>query len=138
MKNVIFTLFVSLMPHIALMVGLVFQVYVWHTRTESPKLNMEEKLRAKGVHSDAGMEVWSGNVWDIRICTITTQIDIGRLFWLGPVLRTCVREIGHRLSEMKNAPFSSTSDPLQQSNRYHLLTHKHVSLLVPFSVFINL
>lgn len=97
MKNVIVTLFVSLIPHIALMVGLVFQVYVWHTRTESPKLNMEEKLRAKGVHSDAGMEVWSGNVWDIRICAITTQIDVGWLFWLVPVRRTCVREIGHRL-----------------------------------------
>ncbi|XP_073982442.1 galactosylgalactosylxylosylprotein 3-beta-glucuronosyltransferase I-like [Rhodnius prolixus] len=33
------------------------QVLVWHTRTEAPKLTEEHKLRAKGIHSDVGMEV---------------------------------------------------------------------------------
>uniref|UniRef100_A0A1B6H6B8 Galactosylgalactosylxylosylprotein 3-beta-glucuronosyltransferase n=1 Tax=Homalodisca liturata TaxID=320908 RepID=A0A1B6H6B8_9HEMI len=33
------------------------KVYVWHTRTEAPKLNMEDKLIAKGKSSNKGIEV---------------------------------------------------------------------------------
>ncbi|XP_046687117.1 LOW QUALITY PROTEIN: galactosylgalactosylxylosylprotein 3-beta-glucuronosyltransferase I-like [Homalodisca vitripennis] len=33
------------------------KVYVWHTRTEAPKLNMEDKLIAKGKPSNKGIEV---------------------------------------------------------------------------------
>ncbi|XP_054263194.1 galactosylgalactosylxylosylprotein 3-beta-glucuronosyltransferase I-like [Macrosteles quadrilineatus] len=33
------------------------KVYVWHTRTEAPKLNMEDKLKAKGKRSDDGIQV---------------------------------------------------------------------------------
>ncbi|KAG8302015.1 hypothetical protein J6590_040291 [Homalodisca vitripennis] len=35
----------------------VCRVYVWHTRTEAPKLNMEDKLIAKGKPSNKGIEV---------------------------------------------------------------------------------
>lgn len=34
------------------------EIYVWHTRTEAPKLDAEAKLRKEGQRSDAGgMEV---------------------------------------------------------------------------------
>ncbi|XP_067011270.2 galactosylgalactosylxylosylprotein 3-beta-glucuronosyltransferase I [Anabrus simplex] len=33
------------------------KVYVWHTRTEPPKLNQEQLLQKKGKRSDEGMEV---------------------------------------------------------------------------------
>jgi hypothetical protein len=36
---------------------LLLQVYVWHTRTEAPKLQSEKDLNKKGLKSNAGMEV---------------------------------------------------------------------------------
>ncbi|CAH1401126.1 unnamed protein product [Nezara viridula] len=33
------------------------QVLVWHTRTETPKLSEENKIKLRGLRSDAGMEV---------------------------------------------------------------------------------
>lgn len=33
------------------------QVLVWHTRTEAPKLSEENKIKLRGLRSDAGMEV---------------------------------------------------------------------------------
>ncbi|CAB0015624.1 unnamed protein product [Nesidiocoris tenuis] len=33
------------------------QVLVWHTRTEGPRLTEENKLIARGIHSDVGLEV---------------------------------------------------------------------------------
>uniref|UniRef100_A0A0A9W6K2 Galactosylgalactosylxylosylprotein 3-beta-glucuronosyltransferase n=2 Tax=Lygus hesperus TaxID=30085 RepID=A0A0A9W6K2_LYGHE len=33
------------------------QILVWHTRTEAPKLSEENKLAARGMHSDVGVEV---------------------------------------------------------------------------------
>ncbi|XP_015174397.1 PREDICTED: galactosylgalactosylxylosylprotein 3-beta-glucuronosyltransferase I [Polistes dominula] len=33
------------------------KVYVWHTRTEPPRLNAEESLIKKGIHSNFGIEV---------------------------------------------------------------------------------
>jgi hypothetical protein len=33
------------------------QVYVWHTRTEAPKLQSEKQLNKKGLKSHAGIEV---------------------------------------------------------------------------------
>lgn len=33
------------------------EIYVWHTRTESPKLDAEAKLRKEGPPSNDGMEV---------------------------------------------------------------------------------
>lgn len=35
----------------------MLQVYVWHTRTEAPKLKDEQKLRLEGKRSDEGIEV---------------------------------------------------------------------------------
>lgn len=35
----------------------VFQVYVWHTRTEQPQLNVEQMLIKKGKRSNVGIEV---------------------------------------------------------------------------------
>lgn len=37
--------------------NLCTQIYVWHTRTEAPKLEDERKLRKEGPPSDTGMEV---------------------------------------------------------------------------------
>lgn len=34
------------------------EIYVWHTRTETPKLDAETKLRKEGQKSNDGMEVW--------------------------------------------------------------------------------
>lgn len=33
------------------------EIFVWHTRTETPKLDAEAKLRKEGQQSNAGMEV---------------------------------------------------------------------------------
>lgn len=33
------------------------EIYVWHTRTETPKLDAESKMRKEGQKSDDGMEV---------------------------------------------------------------------------------
>jgi hypothetical protein len=39
------------------MIGFFLQVYVWHTRTEAPKLQSEKQLNKKGLKSHAGIEV---------------------------------------------------------------------------------
>ncbi|KAJ8887955.1 hypothetical protein PR048_007439 [Dryococelus australis] len=36
---------------------LLTQVYVWHTRTENPKLEAEQALKKRGMRSDDGIEV---------------------------------------------------------------------------------
>lgn len=39
-------------------------MYVWHTRTEPPQLNVEQLLIKKGKRSNVGIEVWPEKILD--------------------------------------------------------------------------